>query len=727
MTHELPRIVDSGVIPFSHFPTRAQCFVFRNWEIIKPSVLAEILGCDEHDVLQTAQDMGLAVPPTVDPQWLTKGYITIIRANWHLCSYEELAHMLGWSTEKLAFILKEDDFLDVKLGFTKPKLPPLRYETLNEKQKAATARIAEIVRAAREKMPQNAAKPFDFIPLFESAAKSSQTAKIENPRFENRIVSSYCSLYGDVFLDKALLDASFPDELLQAYHALGINGIWTQAVLYTVAPYPFEPKLSQGYQTRLEHMRYLIKKLAKYGIKLFLYINEPRCLSKAFFENHADIKGYTSSENDSACLCVSTPEVQEYLYNASKFLCENLPGLGGYITITASENLTNCYSRAYENNCNCPRCSKRKPAEIFADVNRFLYEGAASVNPDFTVTAWNWAWGNYGENANLDTVKNLPHGVNVMAVSEERVKKNVGGIETQVIDYSISVEGPGDYAKSTWEQAHKTAHKAYAKLQLGNTWEIAATTCIPAFEKIYRSLCRLCDCNIDGIMLGWTLGGFPSYNLRLAKAFYERKDSLPTLNEIYEEMFPAQNIPALAEAFHILSEAFDEFPFHINVAYNAPQHYGTSNLLYPEKTGYPASMVGYPYDALDDWRAIYPRDVFISQLKKLSDGWHRGTLALEKAIGKHNDDTALLLRCTRVIDCHFRSMYNQSIFVDRRDRGEIDTVVASDEMRLAEEMLTHVSLDPTVGYEASNHYFFTKNTLLEKLINCDCIIRTYKK
>lgn len=42
-------------------------------------------------------------------------------------------------------------------------------------------------------------------------------------------------------------------------------------------------------------------------------------------------------------------------------------------------------------------------------------------------------------------------------------------------------------------------------------------------------------------------------------------------------------------------------------------------------------------------------------------------------------------------------------------------------------MLTHVSLDPTVGYEASNHYFFTKNTLLEKLINCDCIIRTYKK
>ena len=33
------------------------------------------------------------------------------------------------------------------------------------------------------------------------------------------------------------------------------------------------------------------------------------------------------------------------------------------------------------------------------------------------------------------------------------------------------------------------------------------------------------------------------------------------------------------------------------------------------------------------------------------------------------------------------------------------------------------SLDPTVGYEASNHYFYTSHLLREKLLNCDKLIR----
>ena len=312
-------------------------------------------------------------------------------------------------------------------------------------------------------------------------------------------------------------------------------------------------------------------------------------------------------------------------------------------------------------------------------------------------------------------------------LSEEAVAKNIGGIDTFVRDYSISMEGPGEYARRIWSHAHKTGHKAYAKLQLGNTWEMATTACVPAFEKIYRHLCRVAgECSVDGVMLGWTLGGFPSMTLRLAQSFYENKDKLPTLDEIYTEMFPNENIPAMKEAFHILSEAFDEFPFNIGVVYDAPHLYGSSNLLYPHKTGYKASMVGYPYDALDDWRAIFPRDVFISQFKKLSDGWHEGTLALEKATEATTDSNVIsLVRWTKVIDCHYRSVYNQSVFVDERDNGKIDKEIVKDEMRLASEMLIHMSQDTTVGYESSNHYFFTVNTLLEKILNCDHIINTY--
>ena len=72
MKHSLPPIVDSGVLPLSHFPTRMQCFVFRNWGLIEPAVLAAVLGCGTETVRSLAAEMGLPANPEVDPAWLTK-------------------------------------------------------------------------------------------------------------------------------------------------------------------------------------------------------------------------------------------------------------------------------------------------------------------------------------------------------------------------------------------------------------------------------------------------------------------------------------------------------------------------------------------------------------------------------------------------------------------------------------------------------------------------------
>ncbi|MBQ3126286.1 MAG: hypothetical protein IJC15_04380, partial [Clostridia bacterium] len=508
--HELPKIVPSGVIPTDHFPTRMQCFIFRNWGIIEPQSLADVLGCDADTVTALAAEMGLPVPAEVDPAWRTKGYITIIRQNWHLCSYEQIAEMLGWTVEHLAFILREDDFLSHKLGFTKPELPPLCYAPLTEAEQAATAPIRAVVEEARKALPPTARR-FDFSSMFTAAAEGASSAPIKQPRFRERIIYSYCALYGDTFADRDLLDASFPDELLAAYAALGVTGIWTQAVLYTLTPYPFEPSLSAGWENRLAGMRYLVEKLARYGLKLFLYFNEPRAMPLAFFETHPEIRGRVDERSGYACLCVSTPEVQAYLRNSSRLLCEQVPGLGGYLTITASENLTNCYSHAKAGECSCPRCAERLPGEVYADVNRCLWEGAASVDPDFLVLAWNWGWGNKQADTTRAALEVMPEEIGIMCVSEERVKKIIGGVETSVIDYSISIEGPGDYARSTWTAAKETGHPAFAKLQLGNSWEMPVVPSVPAYEKIYRHLYRLAEEGlVDGAMLGWTLGGFPS-------------------------------------------------------------------------------------------------------------------------------------------------------------------------------------------------------------------------
>ena len=41
----------------------------------------------------------------------SRGYITIIRRNWHLLPYEQLLELVQMTPEQLSFALREDDAL----------------------------------------------------------------------------------------------------------------------------------------------------------------------------------------------------------------------------------------------------------------------------------------------------------------------------------------------------------------------------------------------------------------------------------------------------------------------------------------------------------------------------------------------------------------------------------------------------------------------------------------
>ena len=114
MEIKLPKL-GKKQIPFPHFPTKHQAFIFRAYEYVSPALIAKILGTTEEKVKQAAYDMGLTKECT-DNTWLKKGYITIIRRMWHILPYEQLLELIGMDAETLAVILREEDFLDIKLG-----------------------------------------------------------------------------------------------------------------------------------------------------------------------------------------------------------------------------------------------------------------------------------------------------------------------------------------------------------------------------------------------------------------------------------------------------------------------------------------------------------------------------------------------------------------------------------------------------------------------------------
>lgn len=203
-------------------------------------------------------------------------------------------------------------------------------------------------------------------------------------------------------------------------------------------------------------------------------------------------------------------------------------------------------------------------------------------------------------------------------------------------------------------------------------------------------------------------------------------DPTASLDKIAKDCYGEKSGVAVRKAWKEFSDGFKEYPYNINTLYTGPQHVGPSNLFYPEATGWKATMVGFPYDDLKSWRSIYLADIYISQIHKVADGFERGTVFLEQAIAQETDPAIRKtmetdLRRARGFKCIFRSIENQATYVLCRDKGDSEGMrkVVEREILNVREFIPLCDEDPTFGFESSNHYFFVRQDLLEKLINLE--------
>lgn len=701
---QLPQL-GKAAIPLLHFPTRHQAFIFRAYEYVPPVKIARILDTTESNVRQTAQDMGLT--KACDSNiWLEKGYITIIRRLWHILPYEQLLDLLEVNNQALAVILKEEDFLDIKLG-DKPVCEPVVWRDLTKEEVAQTGYIKGVVQS----QDMQGAEPFDF----QYDVKDMQFSGKQH--FDMRMVYGFSGLYQKAF--EVDSEEYFPNSMLEAYQKVGINAVWTQGVLYQLTENPFDKSLSAGYQERIARLKAFTERCDKYGIKVFLYLNEPRSMTESFFEKYPHIRGHHNTKGNQTYMCTSTKEVQDYITNGVSFICKEVPKIGGFFTITRSENPTNCYSHCTQKNCTCPRCSKRSESDVIAEVIGCIEKGAHRVNPDIKVIAWSWSWNEF----HLDIIKKLPDNVVLLSQSERFIPFTIGGVSGRERDYSMSIIGPGEYARAEWKAAKERGLELMAKIQVNTTWESSTVPALPVYPLIEEHIRRIKDEGVENIMLSWTLGGYPSRNImHAAKYFYEGYDET-----VLEET------EAQKKAGEIFSEAFQEFPFDVGVLYKGPQNAGPANVLYLESTGYTATMTCYAYDDIDSWRSIYPREVYESQMEKLSSKWEEGLLLLEQERLERDAGQTLpqgemeIMAITAY--CLFKSSLNQFRFYLAREKQDKKAMLehARAELICAKKMLDMMNLNPAIGFEAANHYYFSKGCLWEKIVNCNYIIRTLEQ
>ncbi len=733
--------VPEDIFPLAlHFPDRLHVFVWRNWQSVSLERMGQVLETTPEALAEIGKSMGLPEQGAISDAYLKRGYISLIRRNWHLISREQMLKLLGWSEQEFAFTLREDDFLWVKLGGEQSGTAPLVYAPPSEEAKERCGQIRAVVEKyfGDELARPAAEEPFAFV---EKLSKPTGE-KIEKPAAGKeesiRFIYSYFASFGDPLLHPEL--NPYPEGMLERLSRVGVNGVWMHVVLRQLAPDGLFGEFGQDHEQRLATLRGMVEQAGKYGVKIYLYMNEPRAMPLAFFdkEGREELKG-VREDAYYAALCTSSPLVRQYIKDSLTYVFKHVPDLGGVFTISASENLTNCWS--HYGGAGCPRCSQRTAAEVVAEINSTIAEGVWAGNPDAKVIFWDWGWKNEWVES---LVSLLPQQACLMSVSEWDLVVEHSGIQTTIGEYSISAVGPGPRASRHWEIAKKHGMKTIAKVAFNNTWELSAVPFIPAMKLVAEHCRNLTAAGVDGYMLSWSLGGYPSPNLQIAREFSQRKDGTveQVLAKVARDNYGEAAEKDVLRAWGRFSAAFREHPY--TGLYTAPYQNGPANPLYPVATGRGATMVGFPFDHVEAWRGHFPAEVYAEQFAKMARLWKPGLSDFEKALAKQEEAgyRARLLEdytIAQVCWLYFRSVANQTRFILARNALAAEGVKPEERVKYAEAMqkaaeeereiavqMFHLSRrDSRIGFEASNHYYYFPLDFVEKVINCEYILQDW--
>jgi len=683
-----------------------QKVIFLNYGKVKSENIAKVLGTDKEIVEKEAAAFGLN-KISFNPDWKNKGFVTIIRKNWDLLSLRQISLLLEINEFELDNILKDYDFLSVKLG-DKPQTEEPRYISAGINDREEEKRIKDFME--KNYLPPEI-KPFDFY--------SGEYSRTELPVAQTiscRFVSSYSARYSGALADGELSD--YPDEYLERLAATGINGIWLHDTLRNLADFPFDKNLSSEWQMRSSNLKKLTERCRLYGIGVYLYLNEPRSLPKEFFDKYPELKGQEVGDGE-FCLCTSAAEIKQYLYEAVKSIAENVPLLKGVMTITMSENPTHCLCRTWNGlrpgKTDCPRCKNRKPEEAAAEINNIFYRALKDGNGYTKLIANLWGWSDFmgwDDASIMRGVDLLDKNIDVMCVSEYSKKFRRGGVKAQVIDYSISVIGPSDITVRTLKYAKSKGHRIWAKIQVNNSWECSGIPYLPVFDLMTEHIRRMHELGVSGLMMGWSLGGYPGGALPLCNCVCADKNYDET--KWYSETY-GENALTVRKAVQIFSKAFANFPLSINSLYYGGQTLAGGNSILENSKNRKSTMVCFTFGDYDNYAYPYGIKIYIELYDKLLKKWKAGLNILSRKNGNKNFEELKTMGLAAFV--MFSCAENIAEIALSRNRNNSVKLKKcyKKQYELTKNLYLLICKDARIGFEMTNHYYYDENLLLERM------------
>ena len=290
---------------------------------------------------------------------------------------------------------------------------------------------------------------------------------------------------------------------------------------------------------------------------------------------------------------------------------------------------------------------------------------------------------------------------------------------------------PGPRAKRHWDLARKAGLKCVAQVQINNSWECSAIPFIPALYLIAEHRVNLTFWKVDGMMLGWTLGGYPSPNLQVAQRLTDRLTDATKIDaalaDIARERYGPDAASNALTAWELLQPRLSRVPLRL-----------WRRLLLPRPDGPRESALGkadrlcghhgrIPYDDVKRWCGPYPPTIFAQQFEKLADGWERGLSEFRLAAQKAAPDRAPEARRDLLVARAAHPALPQrpptrsassSPATPRIARPTPPSPALPRRIRHRRRLFDIASHDSRIGFEASNHYYYLPQDLVEKVINC---------
>ncbi len=554
------------------------------------------------------------------------------------------------------------------------------------------------------------------------------------------------------FIDELTNDINYyPEEYLNKLAHEGVNGLWLSMYFRDLKSSLF-PERGGLMEKRFAKLRQTVARCARYGIRIYIYICEPKMWGDGDFaipvdDRYPELQG-SGKQKQFTCFCTSTETARKYFEESLTQLFTAVPGLGGIINIIFGEDNGACVTRMMYPNmaCDCPRCSKRSPAEIFAEIAEVMSSAIYKVAPEAEYIGWFYAAG-VRDGAELarrleEAMKSWPENCSLMLNFESGGVANQFGKERNVFDYSLAYIGPSELFRATASRVPKPA----AKLQVGCSHENASVPFIPVPGNLYEKYKIIHKLGVSAVMQCWYFGNYPGLMNKAAgelsfEPFPATEDEF--LTQLARPIWGADT-PLAVRAWQYFADGYRQFPANIAFAWYGPLHQSIAWPLHLFPVDEPISpswiLKNFPEVSGDRIGEclIYQHTLpeALELCKSMLENWQKGMAIFASLYEKyqHDPERRADINLAEAILLQIKSTYNilkfyymrEDMFFNRADHLETLRNIVRDEIKNSLRMCELCERDSRLGYhsEAEGYLFFpaklkARIKLLEQLLDND--------